>query len=458
MPDCGIEGEVVNQQILRVGWARRVRLIALFIAIGLFLVPNVWAIPPPPVVFTVDSTFGSWDDIPGDGICADALGSCTLRAAVMEASRSTGNVTIIVPAGTYTLIGPAEGIDELTGDLNLIAPASGNPAITITGAGAATTIIDAAAKDRVLTVDAGRTATIANVTLRNGSPTAGSGGGLRNHGVLTLTNVVVRDNKANAGGGGGGIYNDNQLGIYGSTITSNVSSAGDGGGIENENVGSGLTIVSSTIDHNIGRDGGGLYNGSTTVVMINSTMGENAASRNGGGIYSGGGLADTINIYNSTIVGNEADSDADTVGDGAGVYNEPGATLNLRNTVVAGNYLSGEQSYDDCIGVIGMYGNNKFSPTVDCAVAPGIPGTATSLESIYEFGTLQDNGGATRTHALVPPSSMIHGGLACVDPNSTHLATDQRGRPRPPSPPDPLNSTCDIGAFAYNEIFFGRFE
>jgi hypothetical protein len=48
---------------------------------------------------------------------------------------------------------------------------------------------------------------------------------------------------------------------------------------------------------------------------------------------------------------------------------------------------------------------------------------------------------------------MIGGGVACVDQNSVHLATDQRGRPRPPSPPDPLNSTCDIGAFEYNEIF-----
>src|SRR6185503_12500398 len=260
------------------------------------------------------------------------------------------------------------------------------------------------------------------VTLRNGSPAAGGGGGIQNHGVLTLTNVVVRDNHNNVAGGGG-IYSDNQLGIYSSTITLNVSSADDGGGIENENVGSGLTIVNSTIDRNVARDGGGLYNGSTTIVMVNSTVSENAAGRNGGGIYSGGGLADTINIYNSTIVGNEADSDADDVGIGAGIYNEAGATLNLRNSVVAGNYLSGAQSYDDCTGVIGMYGNNKFSPAVACTVAPGSPGTATTLDSVYELGILQDNGGATRTHAIVPPSSLIHGGMACVDQISAHLAT-----------------------------------
>lgn len=439
------------------GWADRVRLIGFSIVIGLFLVPSAWAIPPLPVVFTVNTSFDLWDDSPGDGICDDGLGFCTLRAAVMEANRSASNVTIILPADTYTLVGPVTGLDEQFGDLNLTAPAAGNPVITIAGAGAATTIIDADGKDRVLTVADGRTAAISGVTLRNGSPLVGGGGGIQNHGVLTLTRVVVRDNHNNVLGGGG-IYNNNQLDIYSSTITSNVSSGHDGGGIENENGGSVLTIVNSTIDRNVARDGGGLYNGSTVVFIVNSTLGENAGSRSGGGIYSGGGLADTINIYNSTIVGNEADSDADTFGDGAGVYNEPGATLNLRNTVVAGNYLSGEQSYDDCFGVIGMYGNNKFSPTVACTVAPGSPGTATSLDSVYELGIPQDNGGATRTHALVPPSSMISGGLSCVDQNSAHLATDQRGRPRPPSPANPLNSTCDIGAFEYNEIFVGGFE
>jgi hypothetical protein len=438
------------------GKASRRRLFGLLIAGSLFMVPSASAIPPPPVIFTVDTEFDLYDDSPGDGICDDGLGFCTLRAAVMEANRTAGNATIVLPAGTYTLVGPVVGLDEQFGDLNLTTPASGNPVITVTGAGAATTSIDADGKDRVLTVAAGRTAIIGGVTLRNGSPVAGGGGGIQNHGVLTLTNVVVRDNQNNSSGGGG-IYSDNQLGIYSSTITANVSSV-EGGGVDSENVGSGLTIVKSTIDHNIARDGGGLYNGSTSVIMVNSTVGENAASRSGGGIFGGGGLAGVINIYNSDIVGNEADSDADDVGSGAGIYNESGATLNLRNTVAAGNFVSGVQSYDDCAGTIGMYGNNKFSPTVNCTVASGSPGTATSLESVYELGILQDNGGATWTHALVPPSSLIGGGLACLDQNIAHVATDQRGRPRPPLPPDKFKSTCDIGAFEYNEIFSNGLE
>src|SRR5207344_918351 len=127
------EGEVVNQRMFGLGWAHRVRLIGFSIVIGLFPVPSAWAIPPPPVIFTVNTSFDSWDETPGDHICDNGLGFCTLRAAVMEANRSASNVTIILPADTYTLVGPVAGIDEYTGDLNLTAPAAGNPVITLTG-------------------------------------------------------------------------------------------------------------------------------------------------------------------------------------------------------------------------------------------------------------------------------------------------------------------------------------
>jgi len=99
-----------------------------------------------------------------------------------------------------------------------------------------------------------------------------------------------------------------------------------------------------------------------------------------------------------------------------------------------------------------LYGYNKVSPDGSCAAVPGSPGTATPLVSIYEVGILQDNGGPTKTVALVPPSSLIDGAALCVGPNSVFLKTDQRGNPRP------RNGRCDIGAFEYNEIFVGGFE
>ncbi|MEZ4485138.1 MAG: hypothetical protein R2864_11285 [Syntrophotaleaceae bacterium] len=51
--------------------------------------------------FTVDTTSDSVDVNPGDSICADSDGSCSLRAAVMEANALAGADAIALPAGTY---------------------------------------------------------------------------------------------------------------------------------------------------------------------------------------------------------------------------------------------------------------------------------------------------------------------------------------------------------------------
>ena len=44
--------------------------------------------------FVVSSTVDSVDVAPGDGVCADSLGLCTLRAAIQEANAFPGADTI----------------------------------------------------------------------------------------------------------------------------------------------------------------------------------------------------------------------------------------------------------------------------------------------------------------------------------------------------------------------------
>jgi hypothetical protein len=150
-------------------------------------------------------------------------GSTVLRAAIMQANVIPGpGVTIILPSGTYTLTRPPAGADGAdSGDLNLTPPASGNPVISIVGAGAASTIIDANKIDRVLSVGLSRTATVSGVTIRNGFRQGTSGGGVSNSGLLTITDCVIEGNQTDTAGGG--IYNPGTLHITRSTIRANVA-------------------------------------------------------------------------------------------------------------------------------------------------------------------------------------------------------------------------------------------
>jgi CSLREA domain-containing protein len=92
-------------------------------------------------------------------------GHCSLREAISAANSpgtasdcgtaSSGANTIVLPAGHYTLTLPGAGEDNnLTGDLDIRAP------VTVVGAGAGASIIDANGIDRVLQVLPGVVATI----------------------------------------------------------------------------------------------------------------------------------------------------------------------------------------------------------------------------------------------------------------------------------------------------------
>src|SRR5271157_3070418 len=112
------------------------------LALGIFGVS-----PTEAAVFTVNDTVDAVDVNPGDGICATAAGTCSLRAAVQETNALPGPDTIIVPAGTYALTIP--GADEeaaATGDLDV------TDVLVIQGAGAGTTIVDGAGLDRLFDV------------------------------------------------------------------------------------------------------------------------------------------------------------------------------------------------------------------------------------------------------------------------------------------------------------------
>jgi len=77
-------------------------------------------------IFTVVSGTDTPDAAPGDGLCADASGLCTLRAAITEANQTAGADRV-----EFALPGSAPALIQLTSQLRLINDRSGG--VTIDG-------------------------------------------------------------------------------------------------------------------------------------------------------------------------------------------------------------------------------------------------------------------------------------------------------------------------------------
>lgn len=439
----------------------RIRVAVISIVVGGLFAPAVSA-----VVFNVDSFLDGIDDDLVDIACHTVADTCTLRAAVMQANMMPGDSTIVLPAGTYTLTRlPVSPFGADNGDLNLTSPSGGNPTITLSGAGAATTIIDASFLDRVLRVHENRTASISGVTLRNGLALNDAGGGVKNEGALAVSYCTLSGNESFYGGGissvvsggaltishstvsgntgfvGGGIFSNSALTISYSTVSGNLAFQIGGGFYFNAVVTANFN--QSTISSNSAVQGGGVYVTSGTLNLTNSTISQNSATDDGGGVFNEG----TIWTYNATIAFNHADADDDGGGNGGGVFNDAGANFLVRNSVMAGN-LASHSVYVDCFGTVGTFGHDWFGTYNFCTPVPQT-GTAVSslIGSLDGLGPLQFNGGSTRTHALLAGSAMIDSGFACIGLGDPPL--DQRGGARGPALPEQL---CDPGAFEYDAL------
>src|SRR5262249_5678460 len=212
--------------------------------------------------FAVNTTADGHDKALGNGMCDTDTGDCTLRAAIEETSALGGAQTISLPAGTYVL--------SVTGACDGVALCvTGSPTITLTGAGAATTIVDANAVSnppnglgRVFDVGSTATVTVNGVTFTDGGsvpPIPGAlGGGVRNAGTLTLIDSVVSNS---SGGLAGGIYNNKSLTLPRPGVSGNktVISYGGGGGITNDGGARAMNGRRGRDNHASRNDGGRLH-------------------------------------------------------------------------------------------------------------------------------------------------------------------------------------------------------
>jgi CSLREA domain-containing protein len=290
-----------------------------------------------------------------------------------------------------------------------------------------------------------------------------SGGGLYLDGDATgtyvLSNLRITDNSASQSGGGLWLEADNGASLSRLTVARNAANPaiGQGGGIRMAQGGTAqITLTNSSVSKNSASGGGGVYSegGGGPTRIVASTINANTASANGGGIYNvaqGTVEASGLTVLNSTISGNEGSLDS---GVGGGIFNTSSGNLALHNTTVANNNTNeADNLYTDAVAltkakntilaitsgtsghcggageVVDQGGNLEGLTSVapSCAAFP---------DGYVSLGPLQNNGGPTSTHAVLPTTEPdpIGRGVSCE-------ATDQRGVPRN------LGGACESGAY-----------
>lgn len=458
---------------------RHALLVGLVVCLFLLGSP---AVPARAAGFTVNSPLDAPDANPGDGVCATAAGLCTLRAAIQEANATPAADTVSVPPGTYLLTLTGRGEDFATaGDLDIRQP------LSILGAGAANTVIDGNGADRIFHVIGPISLQLSGLTLRNGNVprpadiSADGGGGaiyVVGGGSLTLNNVVASANTATSGaiaiddGGsltvtgstisgnttsfGGGIFSNGRdtvtnttlsgntasssggaiyqrlgsVSVVNSTISGNAaSSSAVGGGGLLVAAGASATIAASLLNANSANNNGGAIHSRGSLSLANATLSGNTARGSGGGIYAGGGSA---TLSNATLAANSADVQG-------GAVVSAGSSITVRNTILSTSAASG-----NCGGQITSLGYNLDSGQTCSLNGPG------DLVSVNpQLGSLQNNGGTTMTHALLPGSPAIDAGNQSPPGSGGTVceATDQRGQRRPTDGNGDGVARCDIGAF-----------
>ena len=263
------------------------------------------------------------DAAPGNGVCADSTGKCSLRAAVQEANALAGDDTINVPVGTY----------YFTKQLNITQN------LTINGAGRNSTILDGPGSSgaKGLNISPAINVNINNLTLWEFPKAIYISGTETDHGQVFVSNSDLRNNSNadpnnpgsalsnycegcsvtleqtnvfdNSSPGCGAIENEGTLNINNnSQVYSNHATTGSGGAICND--GGTLSVNMSIIRDNQASGvnnnfGGGIYQTDGATGIYQGSIQGNTADDGGGGIYLSGGM---LSVLFSNVIGNSADA------------------------------------------------------------------------------------------------------------------------------------------------------
>ena len=417
------------------------------------------------------------NDDHNDGTCGTI--DCTLREAISAAAANGAGIQF-APSVTGT-------ITINNGELVISAP------ITIAGPGADVLTLDAGLTSRVfLIANSTGSVSISGLTISNGmAPTTGSdgvgmGGCIYIAGTAFFSHCTINGgmatsqvNASSTGlGYGGGIYVtgtsepefSHEVDLDSCTISGN-SAVGGHGNFQHAHGGSafggGIYVEAAqpNIDNGVGQPG--------TVHATNCTFSGNSATGGGGGFRSSfapggdGGNAEggAIDSYGSVVLTACTITDNHAVpGQGGG-----GTTRGNDGTATAAGIKNGA-STSAGFSVLGTLIAKNISPSPDTSGAfesqgynligngdggQGFNNTGdskgtTGSEIDPLLGPLADNGGDTKTHALLP-------GSPAVDKSNVTLFSDQRGVSRPYDDPAITNAPgngngSDIGAFEFTAL------
>ncbi len=404
-------------------------------------------------------------------------GTCSLHEAVLFADgtpesdcapgTATGATTIVLPAGHFIL--------DIAGTLTL------SRTTVLNGAGAGSTIIDAAGHGQIFSVQASADVTINGMTITGGvsgltpcppmapvscftAATNGlPGGGLANAGTLALNNDLITGNLASAGsshsgvlngspapgGAGGGIANTGMLTITDSAITQNMTASnpgddeplpgsgapggdggasGAGGGIANSGT---LVVTGTTIAGNStgpGGDGGDGAPGTSSV--MEGSGGHGAAAGGGGGIENTGSLTITASTIsgNATGVGGNSGNGGVAMGGSSGGGTSvffggsggPGGGIDTSTAITVQNStIAGNTT-----GGVGHQGIPSGGQSV--TGSPGVPGPGGGINQSAAGATLSQDTIAGNV-ATGAGGGLNAAGGAVVSIGNTILASNRAG-------------------------------
>lgn len=366
--------------------------LVLVAALSLSAAPAALAAPPTTYSVTVTSDFAV------DGACDDGQAGLSLREAICLATQDDASV-VALPAGTFTLsagplrVNPSKAID-----------------LTLAGAGAGSTVIDAHGASRVLDLDetlrGGVDVTVSGMTLTGGAPrvsdvTYGGGAIIAGSGTpgaedsLTLTDCAVTNSRnlptgvtsGTADAMGGAVQmTGGALTIQRCTFSGNTSVDAAGGAVAFLGVGGTdrLTVDASTFRQNsvtgsaaagvVGGAGLFVYGGAPVTSVTGTLFAQNTATTQSASPAEGGALrvdAGTATVVASAFDGNTTTNGATTAGDA------------VRGTVPTGSWFGCASADATCDRVGGTVPVAPVGLTLTATPTIDLTGHAVALDAAF---------------------------------------------------------------------------